>query len=63
MPYVVRGGGGASLYRTGSADWLAATARTHHFLRMQASATELSWEAVDDSGRVFDRWTLTRGAD
>lgn len=60
VTYVVTGGGGASLYRSRPADFLAATESRHHYLRMQASPERLSWQAVDAQGNVFDEASLAR---
>lgn len=58
--YVVTGGGGA---RTVARDidvvrWSAESSRSHHFLRLLASAERLEVEAVGMDGRTLDRFRV-----
>ncbi len=60
--YVVSGGGGARLYpRFPAADWTAASAIRHHFLKLTVATggASLELEAIDVGRTVFDRATIT----
>jgi hypothetical protein len=58
--YYVTGGAGAPLYPAGN-DWFTAhSASLHHFLLVQVNDCWLRIEAVDESGNVFDSFTLDR---
>ncbi|HXE73163.1 MAG TPA: metallophosphoesterase, partial [Candidatus Nitrosotenuis sp.] len=60
VTYVVTGGGGASLYSVGPAEWSVAAASRHHYLRLEAGPSSLKGEAVDAAGQTFDRFELSR---
>lgn len=60
VTYIVTGGGGASLYPSGTARWTAASASVHHYVRGHADSCTLSLEAVNLDGAVFDRVSLSR---
>ncbi len=61
-PYVTTGGGGATLYASSQ---VACTGRAvrlrtvHHALRLVATRTQLTVEAVAVSGEVFDRFAIS----
>lgn len=57
--YVVTGGAGAPLYGVVKSDFTAFSRAVHHFVEIDVTPTELSLEAIDTSGTVFDRLTLT----
>lgn len=58
--YVVSGGGGASLYHTGQADWVAFNRSAHHVMRVTVSRGNVTLEAVLPDGTVMDSYALTR---
>jgi Bacterial Ig domain/Calcineurin-like phosphoesterase/Purple acid Phosphatase, N-terminal domain len=60
VTYIVTGGGGAGLYPTGRSVWTAFSRSAHNYVRAVVSATDVTLEAVDVNGAVFDRFTLNR---
>ncbi|MFC5994867.1 metallophosphoesterase family protein [Pseudonocardia hispaniensis] len=54
--YVVSGGA-ATLRPTGREPFTAASASVYHFVELAAFDDRLELRAVDQQGRVFDRWT------
>jgi hypothetical protein len=60
VTYIVTGGGGATLYAAGRGVWTAFSRSVHHYVRVTFSASDITLEAVDTNGSVFDRFTLNR---
>ena len=60
VTYVVSGGGGASIRPTGTADFTSVSVSTTHFLDLLVYDDRLVARAIDASGRLVDRFTLTR---
>lgn len=55
VTYIVSGGGGAPLYQPGSASWIAYGEGCYHYVRIVATATELSIKAIRATdGAVID---------
>lgn len=55
VTYIVSGGGGAPLYQPGSASWIAYGEGCYHYVRIVATATELSMKAIRATdGAVID---------
>jgi predicted MPP superfamily phosphohydrolase len=62
-PYVVTGGAGSDLYKLDECppdgpQRIAANDQLHHFLGIQASATQMNVEAIDADGKVFDSFSI-----
>jgi hypothetical protein len=60
VTYIVTGGAGATLYPAGRGLWTAFSRSAHHYVRVTFSASDITLEAVDTNGAVFDRFTLNR---
>lgn len=60
VTYVVSGGGGAGIRPTGTADFTSVSTSTTHFLDLLVYDDRLVARAIDASGRLVDRFTLTR---
>ena len=60
VTYVVSGGGGASIRPTGTADFTSVSVSTTHFLDLLVYDDRLVARAIDASGSLVDRFTLTR---
>ena len=60
VTYVVTGGGGAPLYEAGSSSWTAVSRADWHYVRAYANDCELTFQAVDIDGGIFDDVTLDR---
>ena len=58
VTYVITGGAGAELYQTGRSVWTAFSRSVHNYVRALISPTDLTLEAVDNNGAVFDRFVL-----
>jgi hypothetical protein len=58
VTYVLTGGAGAELYPTGRSVWTAFSRSVHNYVRAVISPTDLTLEAVDNNGAVFDRFAL-----
>jgi len=63
--YVTTGGGGASLYPSArlacrGAGRVVTYQTVHHALRLRATSTALTVEAIGTDGKAFDRFTLRR---
>jgi hypothetical protein len=58
VTYIVTGGAGAALYQTSRSAWTAFSRSVHHYVRALISPTDLTLEAVDGNGAVFDRYVL-----
>lgn len=58
--YVTTGGGGARSYGIGDSPLVAVAEETYHFVKVEANRCRLTLKAVDKSGDVFDRYSLTR---
>jgi hypothetical protein len=56
--YVVTGGGGATFFARSfeRSQFLAAGARTHHYLRLEILEDAIKVSAIDDSNRTFDEF-------
>jgi acid phosphatase type 7 len=57
--YVTTGGGGADLHEVGAADYAAVAISRHHYLSCDVSGARLHLEAVDVTGEILDRHTVT----
>lgn len=53
--YVVTGGGGAPLYPAAESSWTAHSETVYNFVLCRVNGGKLHLDAVNDSGRVFDR--------
>ena len=60
VTYVVAGGGGARLYPVGTAEWTAASASRHHYVRAEISGCVLRLEAIDTNAVAFDTVSIDR---
>jgi hypothetical protein len=65
IPYVTTGGGGASLYPSTrvacrGAGRVVTFKTVHHALRLRATASTLTVEAIGTDGKAFDQFTVTR---
>lgn len=58
--YWVSGGGGAKLVPVPPAPYLAVGQEVYHFLGVTKKGETVTVEAIDESGKVFDRDTVTR---
>ncbi len=58
VTYVVSGGGGRRLYRTGKSEWTAFSKSAHHAVLVRVDGGRLSLEAVEADGAVVDRMEL-----
>ncbi len=57
--YVVTGGGGALLYRSGTADWTAVTRSIYHYVRVDVLAEgTLHLQAISKDGVVIDEFRI-----
>jgi len=50
--------GAANVFDGKSADWSVCHRKVAHYLRVEVDGGAMRFEAVDDQGRAFDRWTL-----
>lgn len=57
VTHIVTGGAGAPIYEASDDPRMAATREVHHFLDIRITENQLSVEAHDTSGTVFDRWS------
>jgi predicted phosphodiesterase len=60
VTYVVSGGGGKMLYRSGRSEWTAFSRSTHHAVFVRIDGDRLCLEAVEPGGAVMDRFKLNR---
>ena len=60
VTYVVTGGGGAALRTVGQSAFTAVARSLHHYVRGTISGCQLTLQAVDVSGSVFDSYVLNR---
>lgn len=58
VTYVVTGGGGKELYRTGESGWTAFSASEHNAVRVRLEGGRLHLEALRPDGSVLDRLDL-----
>lgn len=58
--YVVTGGGGRSLYQSGSDERTAFSRSVYHFTRVEVQGRRLDLEAVGSDGAVIDRMSITK---
>lgn len=56
--YVTAGGGGSQIYDPGSQEFIASAKGASHYLRIEASSSELRIEAVGFGPELLDRWPL-----
>jgi hypothetical protein len=59
--YVITGGGGAGLYEVmpvASMDWAEVAVAAHHFCLVEIDGSRLRLTAIDDEGKVIDRFML-----
>ena len=62
VTYVVTGGGGGELRPVGQSAFTAVSQSVTHFVRFAVSDCQLTFEAVNSSGAVFDSYVLDRCA-
>ena len=60
VTYVITGAAGAPLYPVGRNEWTAHSRSASHYVRALVTPSDLTIEAVDTNGAVFDRFTLDR---
>jgi hypothetical protein len=60
VTYVVTGGGGAALREVGRSEFTAAAQSPNHYVRFTISDCQLTLQAVNASGVVFDSYVLDR---
>ncbi len=56
--YVVTGGGGGMLYPVWASKQTAYAASVHHFVWCRVNGKKISCDAIDDHGRIFDRFMV-----
>lgn len=61
VTYIVSGGGGAQLRSVGRSPFTAVSAEKHHFLDLTVFADRIEGKAIDDTGAVFDTFTIPLG--
>jgi hypothetical protein len=54
VTYIVTGGGGKQLYNVGRKQWTAASSMVYHFLEVRVDGSQLTVEAIDEKGAIFD---------
>lgn len=59
--FLTTAGGGAPLYPTRRRDYVAVAKEVHHFTLFEFDGDRAELSAIDQDGRVFDRWSLTKG--
>lgn len=60
VTYVVTGGGGAWLYPVGVGEFTAYSQSLHHVVSVQVNQNEISLQAIDETGKVFDQYSITK---
>jgi calcineurin-like phosphoesterase family protein len=60
--YQIVGPAGGNLQGGGSTSYTAFSSARQAFGVMSVNGSQLTYQAVDDTGAVFDTWTLTKGA-
>jgi acid phosphatase type 7 len=60
--FLTTAGGGASLYPSVQRDFVAQQKSVHHFTLFEFDGDRADVTAIDLTGRVFDRWTMTKKA-
>jgi hypothetical protein len=59
--YVVSGGGGGTLYDLiERQDWMRFEKKIFHYMRVNVTDKEMTFEAVDESGNVFDSFVVKK---
>jgi hypothetical protein len=58
--FLTTAGGGASLYPSVPRDFVAKEKSVHHFTLFEFDGDRADVTAIDLTGRVFDRWTMTK---
>jgi 3',5'-cyclic AMP phosphodiesterase CpdA len=58
--YIVTGGGGQALYDNGTSSFTAISASVHHVTQVDITGSQLTLQAVQSDGTVFDTMTITK---
>ena len=58
--YIVTGGGGQTLYPSGTSSFTATSASVHHVTQVDIVGSQLTLQAVQSDGTVLDTMTITK---